>query len=200
MRCVSSAEIERGLCHALTFAAASLICSTVKTPKTSSSVTALIVASAKSSTLTGGARKMSEAGMELRGLRKFPKTDRNFSAGSPTKSKGISKPSTLLFPYMKAGLSTTPANQRRIWIKVNRIWLDITTEVWLMIKIFLSEISFLLYCLLDLWTYMALNFGPYKNCKMCRKLPDLGNLERTSDSACLFPVKYEDESRNEGRL
>lgn len=31
-------------------------------------------------------------------------------------------------------------------------------------------------------------------------LPELGYLERTSDSAFLFPEKYPDDSTNDGRL
>lgn len=93
-----------------TFSAASLIWSIVKTPKNSSSVTPLITANATSSTLTGGAKSRSDAGSELKGLVKFSTARRIFSAGSPTKSRGISKPSTLLLPYMKAGLKTIPVD------------------------------------------------------------------------------------------
>lgn len=94
--------------HTRTLLAASLICSIVKTPKKSSSVTPLITANATSSTLTGGAKSRSDAGRELKGLVKFSTARRSFSAGSPTKSKGTSKPSTLLFPYMNPGLKTIP--------------------------------------------------------------------------------------------
>lgn len=99
---------ELQILHTFTAAAASLICSIVKTPKISSSVTAFITASATSSTLTGGARSKSEAGREFKGLVKFSITFRNFSTGSPIKSRGISNPSTFRFPYMNPGLRTTP--------------------------------------------------------------------------------------------
>lgn len=94
--------------HTFTFSAASLICSIVKMPKKSSSFIALITASATSSTLTGGARSRSEAGRELNGFVKFSVARSILSRGSPITSNGISKPSTLLFPYMNPGLNTTP--------------------------------------------------------------------------------------------
>jgi len=89
-------------------------------PKKSSSLTPLITANATSSTLTGGAKSRSDAGRELKGLVKFSTARRIFSAGSPTKSKGSSKPSTLLFPYMKAGLKTIPEDVNKT-VKFNAI-------------------------------------------------------------------------------
>lgn len=96
--------------YTFTLAAASFICSIVKTPKMSSSLTALTTASATSSTLTGGASKRSDAGSEFKGLVKFCVASSNFSNGSPIKSRGISNPSTFLLPYMNPGLKTTPAH------------------------------------------------------------------------------------------
>lgn len=96
------------LIYTFTFAAASLICSIVKMPKKSSSTTAFSTASARSSTLTGGAKSRSDAGIELNGFVKFSIARRMLSAGSPIKSRGISKSPTFRFPYMKAGLKTTP--------------------------------------------------------------------------------------------
>lgn len=105
--------------HTLTFAAASLICSIVKTPKKSSSVTAFTTANATSSTLTGGASSRSDAGRDLKGLVKFSVAFRSLSSGSPIKSRGISNPPTLLFPCMTPGLRTTPGEVRiqRITVK-----------------------------------------------------------------------------------
>ncbi|KAL8141750.1 hypothetical protein V2J09_014782 [Rumex salicifolius] len=77
-------------------------------PNMSSSLTALITARATSSTLKGGARIKSEAGTELMGFVRFSVARRNLSNGSPIKSRGISKASTFLLPYINPGLSTTP--------------------------------------------------------------------------------------------